>query len=129
MSACFCFQAEDGIRGGTVTGVQTWALPIYDRVASEAADVVYHLLVGLASRGVSMRQVVAKLAARSGTSGQDRKSVVRERVESCEGAGIIKEKSEGADLPDRAAQGGEAFQPVCQRVFVFKQKTAYEVEL
>src|SRR5689334_8362820 len=25
---CFFFQAEDGIRGGTVTGVQTCALPI-----------------------------------------------------------------------------------------------------
>src|SRR5689334_17412402 len=26
---CFFFQAEDGIRDGTVTGVQTCALPIY----------------------------------------------------------------------------------------------------
>src|SRR5689334_24072310 len=28
-SRVFFFQAEDGIRGGTVTGVQTCALPIY----------------------------------------------------------------------------------------------------
>src|SRR5689334_23800204 len=28
----FFFQAEDGIRGGTVTGVQTCALPIWRRV-------------------------------------------------------------------------------------------------
>src|SRR5207253_8628026 len=27
---CFFFQAEDGIRDGHVTGVQTCALPIYD---------------------------------------------------------------------------------------------------
>src|SRR6266568_7673481 len=30
----FVFQAEDGIRDGTVTGVQTCALPIYGRVAA-----------------------------------------------------------------------------------------------
>src|SRR5689334_24903336 len=31
-SAFFFFQAEDGIRDGTVTGVQTCALPIYPQV-------------------------------------------------------------------------------------------------
>ncbi|KYF88544.1 hypothetical protein BE20_22710 [Sorangium cellulosum] len=40
-----------------------------DRVASEAADVIYHLLVGVASRGVPLRAVLAALAARMGTSG------------------------------------------------------------
>ena len=45
-----------------------------DRVASEAADVVYHALVGLASRGVPLRAVIAKLAARAGTSGHDEKA-------------------------------------------------------
>jgi len=45
-----------------------------DRVASEAADVIYHLLVGLASRGVAWRDVVAVLAARSGTSGIEEKA-------------------------------------------------------
>src|SRR5690625_6811962 len=30
MCICFFFQAEDGIRGGHVTGVQTCALPILD---------------------------------------------------------------------------------------------------
>lgn len=40
-----------------------------DRVAAEAADVVYHLLVGLASRNVPVRDVLAVLAARAGTSG------------------------------------------------------------
>src|SRR5688572_26580664 len=33
----FFFQAEDGIRDLTVTGVQTCALPIYDAAALEAA--------------------------------------------------------------------------------------------
>src|SRR5438309_9184326 len=34
---CFFFQAEDGIRYGTVTGVQTCALPILSPLGSEAA--------------------------------------------------------------------------------------------
>src|SRR5205085_7416828 len=39
-SAFFFFQAEDGIRDLTVTGVQTCALPIYDgRVTGAAAAV------------------------------------------------------------------------------------------
>src|SRR5689334_25062644 len=33
MPPFFFFQAEDGIRDGTVTGVQTCALPIYQRAA------------------------------------------------------------------------------------------------
>src|SRR5207245_4649919 len=38
---CFFFQAEDGIRGATVTGVQTCALPIYVfRTARELQDLV-----------------------------------------------------------------------------------------
>src|SRR5439155_9002463 len=40
--SCFFFQAEDGIRDGHVTGVQTCALPIYrlgsDRAAAARSD-------------------------------------------------------------------------------------------
>lgn len=39
------------------------------RVLSEAADVLYHLLVGLLLRGVSLRDVEAELARRAGVSG------------------------------------------------------------
>ena len=45
-----------------------------ERVASEAADVLYHAMVGLASRGIALRDVIAKLAARAGTSGHDEKA-------------------------------------------------------
>src|SRR5512132_689108 len=45
-----------------------------ERVASEAADVLYHAMVGLASRGVALRDVIAKLAARAGTSGHEEKA-------------------------------------------------------
>ncbi len=45
-----------------------------DRVASEAADVVYHLLVGLRARGIAWRKVLAKLEERLGTSGHAEKA-------------------------------------------------------
>lgn len=45
-----------------------------ERVAAEAADVLYHALVGLASRGVPFRAVVAALAARAGTGGHEEKA-------------------------------------------------------
>jgi phosphoribosyl-ATP pyrophosphohydrolase/phosphoribosyl-AMP cyclohydrolase len=40
-----------------------------ERVASEAADVMYHLMVGLLHRGIAWRAVLAELARRSGVSG------------------------------------------------------------
>jgi phosphoribosyl-AMP cyclohydrolase / phosphoribosyl-ATP pyrophosphohydrolase len=45
-----------------------------ERVASEAADVLYHLMVGLRSRGVDLRDVLGVLRGRSGTSGLDEKA-------------------------------------------------------
>ncbi|WP_323008091.1 phosphoribosyl-ATP diphosphatase [Pseudorhodobacter sp.] len=40
-----------------------------DRLTSEAADVIYHLLVMLAARDVTLEDVLAELAQREGTSG------------------------------------------------------------
>ena len=45
-----------------------------ERVASEAADVLYHLLVALELRGIALRDVLRVLAKRSGTSGLDEKA-------------------------------------------------------
>ena len=45
-----------------------------ERVVSEAADVVYHLMVGLMSRGIPVRKVLAELANRFGTSGHEEKA-------------------------------------------------------
>jgi phosphoribosyl-ATP pyrophosphohydrolase/phosphoribosyl-AMP cyclohydrolase len=42
-----------------------------ERVASEAADLMFHALVGLAARGLDLRHVEAVLAARHGLSGID----------------------------------------------------------
>jgi phosphoribosyl-ATP pyrophosphohydrolase len=41
----------------------------HDALVSEAADVIYHLLVMLTSRGVTLDEVMAELASRDGRSG------------------------------------------------------------
>lgn len=45
-----------------------------DRLTAEAADVLYHLLVMLAARDVTLDDVLAELARRAGTSGLDEKA-------------------------------------------------------
>jgi phosphoribosyl-AMP cyclohydrolase / phosphoribosyl-ATP pyrophosphohydrolase len=45
-----------------------------DRVISEAADVLYHVLVGLRARGLDSRRVIEALAARAGRSGHAEKT-------------------------------------------------------
>jgi phosphoribosyl-ATP pyrophosphohydrolase/phosphoribosyl-AMP cyclohydrolase len=45
-----------------------------ERVLSESGDVLYHLLVGLLFRKLSLRDVQAELARRFGTSGHDEKA-------------------------------------------------------
>ncbi|MDQ3034597.1 MAG: bifunctional phosphoribosyl-AMP cyclohydrolase/phosphoribosyl-ATP diphosphatase HisIE [Myxococcota bacterium] len=45
-----------------------------ERVVSEAADVLYHVMVGLLGRRVAARAVLEELARRFGTSGHDEKA-------------------------------------------------------
>lgn len=45
-----------------------------DRLTAEAADVLYHLLVMLAARDVSLADVLAELERREGVSGVDEKA-------------------------------------------------------
>lgn len=45
-----------------------------DRLTSEAADVLYHLLVMLAARDVTLADVLAELERREGISGLDEKA-------------------------------------------------------
>ena len=45
-----------------------------DRLTDEAADVLYHLLVMLAARDVTLADVLAELDRRHGTSGLDEKA-------------------------------------------------------
>ena len=44
------------------------------RLTAEAADVVYHLLVMCAARGVTLADIEAELARREGTSGIEEKA-------------------------------------------------------
>jgi phosphoribosyl-ATP pyrophosphohydrolase len=46
----------------------------HDRLTSEAADVLFHLLVMLHSRDVALDDVMAELARRQGTSGLSEKA-------------------------------------------------------
>ena len=50
-----------------------------DGLTAEAADVLYHLLVMLAARGVTLRDVEAELARREGTSGVAEKAARKPR--------------------------------------------------
>jgi len=52
-----------------------------ERVVSEAADVVYHMLVGLRSRAIPWRRVLAELGRRLGTSGHSEKAGRAEETE------------------------------------------------
>ena len=45
-----------------------------DEVASEAADLLYHMLVGLEARGISLDWVAQALAGRQGLSGLEEKA-------------------------------------------------------
>jgi phosphoribosyl-ATP pyrophosphohydrolase/phosphoribosyl-AMP cyclohydrolase len=45
-----------------------------NRVVSEAADTLYHVLVGLRSRSIALRQVLGELSRRLGTSGHKEKA-------------------------------------------------------
>jgi len=50
------------------------ALGQKDELASEAADVIYHLFVLMAATGVEPSDVAAKLAGRTGQSGHEEKA-------------------------------------------------------
>src|SRR5438093_5604023 len=89
LAACclFFFQAEDGIRDWSVTGVQTCALPISVAIACAAADDVtaWHLLaaVVLLTRAAGLSFPFWKIGRAS----------CRERVEVSVVAVLLKQKS------------------------------------
>jgi phosphoribosyl-ATP pyrophosphohydrolase/phosphoribosyl-AMP cyclohydrolase len=63
------------------TAAASYTKSLYEKGAAaigmklrEEADVVYHLMVGLVSRGIPIRKVLAELANRFGTSGHEEKA-------------------------------------------------------
>src|SRR5206468_10130925 len=90
-SPCFFFQAEDGIRGLIVTGVQTCALPILVHARSRGVQPLAFMLSALrhpltmvkasAVRDWSRRTIILLVMQTLDNSIRlDRKSVVRERA-------------------------------------------------
>src|SRR5206468_7427201 len=97
----FFFQAEDGIRGLIVTGVQTCALPIstadWLRVDPERLILVGHSFGGFAALyTAATTEKVAAVAALApvdlGSRGEIGRASCRERVESSVVAGAAEEK-------------------------------------
>src|SRR5207248_6384200 len=102
------FQAEDGIRDRTVTGVQTCALPILDDAVAVVADDMWAAKRGLASltirwddgpnAAVSTDDVVAGLAAAAQSEGV---------VARNEGNARSEERRVGKEGGTRAGEGEE----------------------
>lgn len=67
--ACAKKLGEEGVEAALAVASQSDV-----EVAGEAADLIYHLLVALRSRGVSLDEVAERLAARQGVSGLDEKA-------------------------------------------------------
>jgi phosphoribosyl-ATP pyrophosphohydrolase len=57
-----------------VEAVLAAAIEDRDRVIAESADLIYHLLVVLRARGISLAEVEAELATRVKTSGLEEKA-------------------------------------------------------
>src|SRR5689334_23673455 len=105
----FFFQAEDGIRDGTVTGVQTCALPIWSRAGAAGQ----HRTADRRARGAAARRAVRGADAEPPDPPEDRGSEAeglrrrplrqigrascRERVEIGVGAVTYKEKMRRGD--------------------------------
>src|SRR5439155_10627418 len=87
----FFFQAEDGIRGGHVTGVQTCALPIsatWDRLAGLGIDMVQGFLIAR-----PMLAVAVPVWLRRWSKQQIGRASCRERVKVLTADGRSKNKS------------------------------------
>src|SRR5207245_8376355 len=73
----FFFQAEDGIRDATVTGVQTCALPISDLVAQQRAQEFQRLRLLLDAQDINL---LCRVEIRRGLDGPDFAAEQRQRV-------------------------------------------------
>src|SRR5262249_57638276 len=91
----FFFQAEDGIRHWSVTGVQTCALPIYARIRRHSAGGVVHGVAQLLSRARPPERVDRR---RVRVRDQIGRASCRERVEISVGGGSL-EKTYGVGSP------------------------------
>src|SRR5207253_5450406 len=90
----FFFQAEDGIRGGHVTGVQTCALPISTTAITTSASLAA-LIASACGSGMTCRQI-----RRTGVPMQIGRASCRERVEVGDVEACLREEMRGHDAVD-----------------------------
>src|SRR2546430_15099529 len=90
----FFFQAEDGIRDLTVTGVQTCALPISPASAPHAAATTSELPPRLAAESTASRKFPVPAKASSAAA-----SAAGAVLRSCVVAGVGCSAASGADFP------------------------------
>src|SRR5437763_14117649 len=92
----FFFQAEDGIRDTSVTGVQTCALPILDAICRRAAQPVrvgpYAWLAWVPPSGLVVIAENIRAQVKIG------RASCRERVEISVGAGSLRRKAQSKEV-------------------------------
>src|SRR5437762_10208274 len=98
MVQCFFFQAEDGIRDTSVTGVQTCALPIYFR---RLGPVTHCVFMGMGEPMMNLDPVVEAARRlpdvgithrRTTISTEIGRASCREREDNEVGAGVVRQK-------------------------------------
>src|SRR5262249_57088666 len=89
----FFFQAEDGIRDWSVTGVQTCALPIL-LLELTAVGVALHPVVSLFALNARRRQFEQQLSRKDQPAREIGRASCRERAENSGGGGAFKKKEE-----------------------------------
>src|SRR5438874_10889532 len=95
---CYSFQAEDSIRDLYVTGVQTCALPIYQRVGLLGAGLLQaermrstHRLVKLLRIGAA---IIHHYRGRSGAAADHKQDLMRNKIGRASCREIVKEMSQ-----------------------------------
>src|SRR5438309_799888 len=111
-------QAEDGIRDGTVTGVQTCALPILVASPRHHIDrqIVARVQLEFGAYRIANREPVPLLSA------------VERRVLEAGDLGNFEQTSKRLEVVDRSEER-RVGKECGWRIWAFKQKTAYEMEL
>src|SRR5688572_33006052 len=96
VAGCVVFQAKDGIRALTVTGVQTCALPIFEEIIRRAPSLLTSRDRAVTRTDFTVIATEASgevaRAACDGRIGEDRKSVVQGKREDIGGRRTIKKK-------------------------------------
>src|SRR4051794_30072563 len=109
LSCFFFFQAEDGIRDGRVTGVQTCALPILQYWAAVSTD---RVRAGRWSWGSARRHrrrpVIDRACVRACYADEIGRASCRERGEISVGAVSLKKKKREKNKRKRTAEKGAA---------------------